>query len=97
MNRKKITPVPINGWCVSKVHSIARHESMPKGLKTKDINETVCFDSYWTARVDHRYENEISSEEKEEDADCEPELDSDSENDGSSSDEDEEGGSPPNL
>ena len=78
-----------------KVHSVDKHEGIPKGLKTKDRHATVFFfDSNWTAGVDCHYENELSSEEsseeKEEDSDHETELDSESESDGSSSDDDEE-------
>ena len=45
-NRKKITPVPMNEWFIKKVHSIAKYESMPKGLKIKCRNETFYFDSH---------------------------------------------------
>ena len=62
MNRKKITLVAINEWCMKKVYSIARCEGMPKGLKAKDRHETVHLDSHWTAGVDCHYENEVSSE-----------------------------------
>ena len=66
INRKKITPVPTNEWCVKKDYSIAKHEGMPKVLKTKNRNENVCFDSHGTAVIDCHYEREVSSGEKSE-------------------------------
>ena len=80
-NRKKITPVPTNEWCIKIVHSISNHEGMRKGLKTKDRSETIYFGSHWTAGVDRHCENEDLSgqnyEDYEEDSDYEPESDSD--------------------
>ena len=50
---------------------------MPMGLKIKDKIKTVYFDSHWTSGVNHRSENEVSSEENgeenEEDSDYDPE------------------------
>ena len=44
---------------------------MLKGLKIKDRNKNIYFDSYWTGRVDYYYENEDSSGENgEDDKEC---------------------------
>ena len=39
---------------------------MPKGLKIKNRNETICFYLCWNAGVDCHYENEVSSRENDE-------------------------------
>ena len=84
----------MNEWWIKKVHSIAKHEGMPKGLKTKDRNETVHFDLHWTAGIDCHYDNEFSSRENgegiEEDSDYEPESGSDSKSDENWTDDDDE-------
>ena len=87
-NRRKFALVPTNEWCIKKVHSIAKHEGIPKILKIKDRNETVCFDSHWTAGVDYHYEKEVSSRENGEVIE---------ESDDISTEDDEEEGSPTDL
>ena len=74
---------------------------MPNGLKTKDMNETLCFCSHQNARVDHHYENKVSGKENgensEEDLDYDPESYSEIYRKEISVDRDDNDESPPDL
>ena len=84
-----------------KVYSIAKHEGILKGIKIKDLNENIYFDSHWTAGVDYQCENKVSSEENgednEEDSDHEPESDSDDESKESNAENDDVDYSHPDI
>jgi hypothetical protein len=56
ITRRRMTPVSITPAIITLVHTIAKQDGMPKGLKIINHYGTVLFDSSWIAGVD--YDNE---------------------------------------
>ena len=83
ITRNKVTPVPMTPAVIKLVHSIARNEGRPEGLKIENRANTVLFDAAWTAGVEYDedlFDNEEEDPEYDTDNEDEDELDSTSNN-----------------
>jgi hypothetical protein len=52
ITRRRVTPLPITPAIITLVHTIAKQDGMPKGLKISNCYGTVLFHSSWIAGVD---------------------------------------------
>ena len=78
ITRNKVTPLPITPSVLKQVSAIAQMEGMPKGIKIKNRNNNILFDSSLTAGVDYdeeQFDDEINDEDHDQPSDDEIEDD----------------------
>jgi hypothetical protein len=70
ITHRRVTPLPTTPAIITLIHTIAKQDGMPRGLKISNCYGTVLFDSSWIAGVD--YDNEQFEDEDYDDEPYEP-------------------------
>jgi hypothetical protein len=79
--RSRVTSIPITPAVINQVHTMARQQAQPEGLKISNRYNVILYDAAWIAGVDFEEEDDEDDDDSDYESDEEPSDDDDDDDD----------------